>query len=132
MMKRLALALLASPVLSQTQCADDGADYSWSDTVSGSTRTIVTNHCPNHATAEMNPNYAVNSQRTYTIPAVPEYSASQETNLAAQGGITGVTFDAAMMHARASLNHRGLFAADCTPPHPTKPFAQSTPRPLDI
>ena len=80
-----------------TQCADDGADYSWSDVVFDATRTIDTNHCPNHATAEMNPNYAVNSARTYKIPAVPEYSPSQETSLSAQGGIVGVTFDAAMM-----------------------------------
>ena len=99
MMKLCAFATLLVAQTRAQSCADDGADYSWSDTVSGTTRTIATNHCPNHATAEMNPNYAVNEAKTYTIPSVPEYSASQETSLAAKGGVVGVTFDAAMMCA---------------------------------
>ena len=78
-------------------CAEDGADYTWTDTVAGSTRTLTVSGCPNHPTGDLNPNYAVKSSATYSVPAMPEYSASQETSLAAVGGVTGVTFDGTQM-----------------------------------
>ena len=83
-------------------CAADGADYSWSDTVSTATRTIAMSGCPNHPTADLNPNYAIQGSLSYSIPAVPELRFSfnsQETSLAAVGSVVGVTFDGTQMCA---------------------------------
>ena len=78
-------------------CGADGADYSWVETVSRDTRTINWSGCPNHATANLNPHHAVKELQTYQVPAVPQYSLSQQTDLSAAGGVTGVTYDGGMI-----------------------------------
>ena len=79
-------------------CAADGSDYTYSETLTGSTtRTIATNHCPNHPTLDLNPNSAQSGSATYTIPATPEYNTGQQTDLSAVGAQIGVTFDGGMI-----------------------------------
>merc|ERR1719414_1756593 len=81
-------------------CSQDGGDYSYTESVSGSTRTITTNHCPNHPNYNLNPNYAVNSPMTYTLPALPTFvgsatdssTTSANIDLSAAGGAMGVLF----------------------------------------
>lgn len=90
------LLVSASPALA-AQCAADGADYTWSESVSGATRTVSTSGCPNHPTANLNGKYAVKAAQTYNVPAVPQYSPSQTTDLSAYGAATGVTYDGAML-----------------------------------
>jgi hypothetical protein len=91
------LLAVALHVAIAAQCADDGADYTYAETVSGATRSIAWSGCPNHPTAEMNPNHAVKQARSYDVPATPEYSASQETDLSAKGGGVGITIDGALI-----------------------------------
>ena len=81
-----------------TECAADGSDYSWSDTVSGATRTIATTHCPNRATANLNPGKAIVGDESYGVPAVPMLGTS-DLSLAAVGGIVGVALDGAMIYS---------------------------------
>jgi len=50
-------------------CAADGSDYTYVETVSGTTRTVVTNHCPNHVWTTMNPNYPIAGDTTYNMPS---------------------------------------------------------------
>ena len=52
-----------------TECATDGSDYTYVETLSGTTRTVVTNHCPNHVYQNHNPNYPIAGDTTYTMPA---------------------------------------------------------------
>lgn len=92
---------------SATVCAQDGSSYSYTEAVSGSVRTIVTNHCPNHPYYNLNPNVAVDSSTTYTIPASPTYvgAASDSSlssafiDLSAKGGAVGVFFNGAMLYS---------------------------------
>lgn len=69
------------------QCAADGSDYLYTETISddGLTRTIVTNNCPNHPYKNINPNYPVMREDTYNVPAVPMYDPNNAADLAAQG-----------------------------------------------
>ena len=55
-----AFASLALPSFAAT-CAQDGSSYEYTETVSGSTRTVNFNVCPNHYfdMGNLNPNYAV-------------------------------------------------------------------------
>jgi len=100
----LLLADVPHLVLAAT-CAQDGSDYSYAESVSGSTRTITTNHCPNHPNWNLNPNVAVKESTTYTMPASPTYvgsatdasTSSAEINLASKGGAVGVFFSAAQL-----------------------------------
>lgn len=88
-------------------CAQDGSDYSYAETVASDTRTVVTNHCPNHPYYNLNPNYAVNQAKTYTIPAKPMFKgtatdstiASAHTDLTQKGGAVGVFFNAAQLYS---------------------------------
>ena len=83
-------------VRSQT-CATDGSDYSYTETVSGDTRTLVTTFCPNHPYKNINPNYPIKTSTTYTVPAYPKYDTSNTADLTSQGGIVGVLFNGAML-----------------------------------
>ncbi|CAK0899335.1 unnamed protein product [Prorocentrum cordatum] len=86
-------------------CANDGSDYSYAESVSGSTRTVVTNHCPNHPFYDLNPNTAVKSSTTYEIPAIPTFvgaatdssTSSGHIDLSETGAQVGVFFNAAML-----------------------------------
>lgn len=86
-------------------CAQDGTGYSYTESVSGSTRTIVTNHCPNHPQKNLNPNYAVSESTTYTLPASPTYvgaatdssTSSANIDLSESGGGNGVLFNGAFL-----------------------------------
>lgn len=92
---------------SGTRCAQDGSDYSYSELVSGSTRTISFNGCPNHPSYNLNPNYAVKSSLSYTVPSTPQFvgssssssAASASLSLAAQGGAVGVFFNGAQLYS---------------------------------
>ena len=90
---RVAFLVLLYPVIDATECASDGADYSYSESITSTTRTIAVSGCPNHPTKNLNPNYAVKSDQTFTIPVSPQYSASQETSLSAVGGAVGIARD---------------------------------------
>jgi len=88
-----------------TDCATDGSDYSYTEAVSGSTRTVVTNHCPNHPFYDLNPNTAVLSSKTYEIPAIPTFvgaatdssTSSAHIDLSAKGSLVGLFFNAAQL-----------------------------------
>lgn len=102
--KALLLGATAGGASAET-CSQTGSDYSYTESVSGSTRTIVTNHCPNHPNYNTNPNVAVKESTTYTLPASPTFSGlatsssiqSAHIDLSAKGGAVGVLFNAAML-----------------------------------
>ena len=60
---------------------------------------LARSHCPNHPTASLNPNYAIGSSRTYTIPVNPRYNAAQQTSLTTLGAIVGVAYDGGMIYS---------------------------------
>ena len=66
--------------------------------MSGATRTIATTHCPNRATANLNPGKAIVGDESYGVPAVPMLGTS-DLSLAAVGGIVGVALDGAMIYS---------------------------------
>ena len=95
-----------------------GTSYSYTEAVSSKIRTITTNHCPNHPYYNTNPNYAVSTSTTITVPAKPQLKGSSTTSdtgaldqtpttgegsaeaaLGAQGGSTGVLFSGAMLYS---------------------------------
>ena len=95
-----------------------GTSYSYTEAVSSGTRTISTNHCPNHPYFNTNPNYAVSTSTTITIPAKPQLKGSSaasdtgaldqtpttgedtaEVALGAAGGSIGVFFSGAMLYS---------------------------------
>lgn len=107
-MRTLAMAFFALAevgLVSAATCSQDGRDYVYAESVSGSTRTIITNHCPNHPNYNLNPNYAVKESTTYTLPAKPTYVGSANDpstgtahiDLSAKGGVVGVLFNGAML-----------------------------------
>ena len=84
-----------------TECAADGSDYAWSDTVSGATRTIRRRTGPNRATADLNPGKAiVGATNRRGVPRGRRCSGS-DLSLAAVGGIVGVALDGAVDSAYA-------------------------------
>jgi len=99
------LLLGESRLGSAVACAQDGSDYSYSESVSGATRTITTNHCPNHPYYNLNPNTAVKSVQTYTVPASPVFkgtatdktTSSANIDLSQKGGGVGVLFNGAFL-----------------------------------
>ena len=62
-------------------CATDGSSYRYAETVSGSTRTIVTNSCPNHPYYVLNPNTPYGKATTYTVPLAPTYTSTKTKDL---------------------------------------------------
>merc|ERR1712086_1051485 len=101
-----------------TTCSQTGTSYSYAESVSSTTRTITTNHCPNHPYFNTNPNYAVSTSTTITVPAKPQLKGSSaasdtgaldqtpttgegsaEAALGAQGGSMGVFFSGAMLYS---------------------------------
>merc|ERR1719162_708352 len=76
-------------------CNTDGSDYQYAETVSGSTRTVQFNVCPNHYfdDGKLNPNYAVAGSETYRMPSSPMLEASATSDVSGQGGGVGVLFD---------------------------------------
>jgi len=85
-----------------TACAQDGSDYEYAEAVSGSTRTVTTNWCPNHYfdNGKLNPNYAIAGSGTITMPANPMLENSSSTvDVSGQGGGVGVLFDGAMIYS---------------------------------
>ena len=103
------LALLS--LASATNCARDGSSYSYSESVSGDTRTITTNWCPNHPFFNNNPNTAVSGTSTLRIPARPQFkgvataadplaaASNYAKNLKAQGGKVGVFYSGSMLYS---------------------------------
>ncbi|MEM6732036.1 MAG: YHYH protein, partial [Myxococcota bacterium] len=81
------------------QCASYGSDYEYAEYVTAGIRTVITNHCPNHKFTDLNPNTAVNEERTYTYPAYPKYDPSVQTSLVATGGAIGTLFNGAMLYS---------------------------------
>jgi hypothetical protein len=77
-------------------CATDGSSYSWTEYVDSTTRTVVTNVCPNHPYYVLNPNVAYGSSSTYTMPASPQL-ASTTKDLSSAGGGVGLLFNGAFV-----------------------------------
>eukprot|EP00192_Tetraselmis_astigmatica_P011601 CAMPEP_0117655996 /NCGR_PEP_ID=MMETSP0804-20121206/4570_1 /TAXON_ID=1074897 /ORGANISM="Tetraselmis astigmatica, Strain CCMP880" /LENGTH=363 /DNA_ID=CAMNT_0005462371 /DNA_START=42 /DNA_END=1130 /DNA_ORIENTATION=+ len=77
-------------------CATDGSDYAYSEAIVGQSRVITTSYCPNAPFKNINPNYPVKDDTTYTVPAYPKLHTSS-TDLTAQGGSAGVLFNAAQL-----------------------------------
>eukprot|EP00667_Euglena_gracilis_P013621 EG_transcript_14049 len=96
-LKSTLLASLFACSYGATQCAKDGSDYSYTETISGQSRLITTTFCPNHPYKNINPNYPVKGSTTFTVPAYPRYDPNSITSLTEQGGITGVTFSGVMI-----------------------------------
>ncbi|KAJ1455295.1 hypothetical protein M885DRAFT_497750 [Pelagophyceae sp. CCMP2097] len=81
-------------------CSEDGSDPSLCIlAVSGTTRNIVTSHCPNHAFIGLTPNYPYKASTKYTIPRNPEYVAMYTVSLEQNGGAVGVLLDGAMYYS---------------------------------
>lgn len=81
-------------------CAEDGSDYSYHETVSSTTRTIVTNGCPNHPIYHGDgAGVATNKEATYALPLEPKYSPAQQTSLTSVGGQVGVAWSGAMVYS---------------------------------
>jgi len=86
-------------------CARDGSDYSYSESISGQTRTITYNGCPNHPWYQLNPNYPVKATTTKEVPAYPKFEGSSgdmsqdsaNIDLREQGGDVGVFFNGAQL-----------------------------------
>ena len=81
------------PIEDGETCATDGSNHVYSELLTADSREISTNHCPNHAYYDINPNRAIATGSTYRIPLSPMYSPNQETDLSARGGGIGVLFD---------------------------------------
>jgi hypothetical protein len=81
-----------------SQCATDGSDYLYTETISddGNTRVITTNYCPNHPYSDLNPNTPIKSESTITVPAKPQYTGTI-ADLSEQGGSVGILFNGAMI-----------------------------------
>eukprot|EP00930_Biecheleria_cincta_P000761 TRINITY_DN10182_c0_g1_i4.p1 TRINITY_DN10182_c0_g1~~TRINITY_DN10182_c0_g1_i4.p1 ORF type:complete len:660 (+),score=51.41 TRINITY_DN10182_c0_g1_i4:99-2078(+) len=94
-----------APAAATSICARDGSDYSYQETVSGNTRTIVFNGCPNHPWYQLNPNYPIRQSTTYNVPAYPKFvgtstsssTGSANIDLSAMGGGVGVLFNGALL-----------------------------------
>ena len=97
--RRITLILAALPAAALAACATDSSDYAYSESVSTTTRTVVTNHCPNHQYYDVNPNTAIAGSTTYTMPYSPVYNTAQQTSLASTGSIVGVAFSAGMIYS---------------------------------
>jgi len=69
----LVLTLLVARTDAVDICARDGSDYLYNESVSGNTRTIVYNGCPNHPWYQLNQNYPVKGTSTYNVPAYPKF-----------------------------------------------------------
>jgi len=109
----LTLVVLAHCELhvSAANCERDGSTYSYTESVSGNTRTITTNNCPNHPFFNNNPNTAVVGSATIKIPAKPQLkgtgstadplalSANYGKSLKAQGGAVGIFFSGAQLYS---------------------------------
>ncbi|KAK3286668.1 hypothetical protein CYMTET_5785 [Cymbomonas tetramitiformis] len=76
-------------------CASDGSSYTYSESLSGDSRVITMNVCPNHVWTKINPNDAVLGSFEMDIPAYPRYEASQTADLSEQGGAIGALFNGA-------------------------------------
>jgi len=86
-------------------CARDGSDYTYTEAVSGNTRTIVSNGCPNHPWYQLNPNKAYVQTTTYSIPSYPQFvgtstdssTSSANIDISSQGGKVGILFNGGML-----------------------------------
>ena len=100
-MPLLVLLLAGVRVTAAAQCSTDGSDYTYTETVSGSTRTVAFNVCPNHYydDGNLNPNYAVSGDVTYNMPASPQYASAATVDVSGQGGGVGVLFNGAYLYS---------------------------------
>lgn len=88
-------------------CSNDGSDYAYSETISGTQRVVTITNCPNHARDDAvgnNPNSATYSgTKTFSVPAYPKLqtltagSLTETKSLASQGAQVGVLFSGAWM-----------------------------------
>ena len=124
----LVFLLAVVPLASATACMRDGSSYSYTESVSGDTRTIVTNFCPNHPFFNNNPNTAISTSTTLRIPAKPKFkgagvtanplaaSGTYSKDLMAQGGNVGVFYSGVMLYSpfgascRFPLSHPRVFS----------------------
>ena len=97
----------AAPARGAT-CSNDGADYAYSETISGAQRVVAITNCPNHARDDavgQNPNSAAYSgTTTFSVPAYPKLESvgtglAETKSLASQGGHVGVLFSGAWMYS---------------------------------
>jgi len=97
-------------------CAVDGSSYEYAEAVSGDTRTVTFNVCPNHYfdMGKLNPNYAISGDETYTMPSSPMLESSSTYDLSGQGGSVGVLFNGAY-----------LFSAFAGPNYPLTGYSKS-------
>jgi hypothetical protein len=89
----VALSLLAG-ASATSYCNTDGTSYSYVEEVDSLYRTITYNGCPNHEITNAvgdNPNKAVKSSMTFTVPLYPMYEDGEQADLSAKGGVIGVT-----------------------------------------
>lgn len=97
----ITVGVCASMVLSSfaATCAEDGSSYEYAETVSGSSRTVTFNVCPNHYfdMGKLNPNYAVSGDETYKMPSSPMLECSSTVDVSGQGGGVGVLFNGAYL-----------------------------------
>lgn len=87
---------------SVTKCGQDGASYEYAEAVSGSTRTIDYNVCPNHYydDGNLNPNSPyTRGTVTVTVPASPMLESSATVDVSGQGGGVGVLFNGALVYS---------------------------------
>lgn len=89
-------------LLTVDMCDVNGADYTYTETVAGSARTVVFNVCPNHYfdDGNLNPNSAYTTgDETIKMPANPMLEPSATVDLSGQGGGVGVLFNGATVYS---------------------------------
>ena len=85
-------------------CLRDGTSYSYTESVSGDTRLVTSNLCPNHYfdMGTLNPNFAIEGDKTFSMPSSPmlESTANSPTDwLSSQGGGIGILFNSAYIYS---------------------------------
>lgn len=84
----LVLCTLVLPVAyaSEDQCATDGTDYYYAESVDGSTRSVSVNNCLNHGVKK-----STKIENTFKVPQNPKYDPSVQLSLSKLGAAIGIT-----------------------------------------
>ena len=81
--------------LTDEQCALDGSDYDYRESIDATARYVSTSHCPNHVLGE---GTTVNKlPATYALPLYPKYDPANPTDLSERAGAIGTLFNGAML-----------------------------------
>ena len=80
-----ALLLCSLSSASEGECATDGSEYKYEESVDGTTRSIAVNNCLNHGVKK-----ATKIENTFKVPQNPMYDPSQQLSLSKLGAVIGI------------------------------------------